>query len=964
VKDVENHHISFLGLNSCWACEGDDDRNNITLGHPQLTTAVEKTAFSNRVLLMHHPPVNWLNEEDFRRYDEEIFANCSLILHGHTHADKALVFKSPANSCICLGANASYTKEKDWFIGFQFIEVMFEPRGTAVKVWPYRLDERGRKKFVPDTHRWDGQDGKPYFELNTFAGISPGSKPPLPFEIPGDYKDWIKRFHSTMDIDLLAKKGEVVKVDLPEVYIPIETKNPFYKPDREEKRKIKGEKSLVASLEDSEKDLETGEPSVIDIEELMGRKKLILLRGDAGTGKTTLVKHLAYTISHNTCHKSLRGYLPVMVFLKDLWLIYSEEMQKNNRKIIFEDLLIRCLEKNKCKLPWETVSNYLAHQKVLFLMDGLDEVPGRLRPDLVDIMAQFQFDNKENRFLLTGRPHGISGKAEARFGDDLQDIDPLDDKKVKDFITKWFRAVSGRAAGLGEVTAEGMISDIRQHEHISVFTRNPLLLTAVCILYQDGKRIPDQRADLYNRIIDNLIHRRFHDPAQPGKENETLEFLMALAFENQKKDRKTIVIDDALDILEKTAVRKGEKETNYRQRFLHMFNEVEPACGLFNRLGSGEIEFTHLTFQEFLAAKHMVYMDIDWQPFLEKEWWEETLLLYAGFMSIDRKRTANDILETILAFKRKDKNKYSRFKLLAARALCDFQPAKRDETVVSHVRDRLYLLLKSDASFQERFQAGVLVGGLGDTRISQDKMVSVPAGEFIRGMKQYTDAEPVKRIFLDAFMIGVYPVTNQEFKRFIDGNGYHQEEFWPEDGWQWRIEEKVTEPGLWYDRQWNGPNFPVVGISWYEAAAYANWLSKETGDSYRLPTEAEWEKAARGTDGEIYPWGNKFDKNLCNSSESKLGRTNPMGIFPGGKSSYGCFDMAGNVWEWCADWYDENYYKKSPSMNPTGPASGSGRVGRGGSWFGGAGHCASAFRRRGRPALRAGYLGVRLARSL
>jgi calcineurin-like phosphoesterase family protein len=138
VKDYEEKNVSFLGLNSCWACEGDDDRNNITLGYPQVRGALKESKLSNRVLLMHHPPINWLNEIDFNRYIDEIYGKCSVILHGHTHSDR----------------------------GFQFVEVTFREDGTAVKVCPYRLDTRGKVRFVEDYHRYEGQDG-PCFELGT-----------------------------------------------------------------------------------------------------------------------------------------------------------------------------------------------------------------------------------------------------------------------------------------------------------------------------------------------------------------------------------------------------------------------------------------------------------------------------------------------------------------------------------------------------------------------------------------------------------------------------------------------------------------------------------------------------------------------------------------------------------------------------------------------------------------------------
>jgi formylglycine-generating enzyme required for sulfatase activity len=620
------------------------------------------------------------------------------------------------------------------------------------------------------------------------------------------------------------------------------------------------------------------------------------------------------------------------------------------------------LAKIKCGLSRETISAYLSSHRVLFLIDGLDEVPKHLRPDLVEIIAQYQFENKESRFLLTGRPHGVKGKAGKRFGKALCEIHPLDNAKIEDFITRWFRAVSGRAKGLGNVTAEGLIGDIRRHEHISSLTQSPLLLTAVCILYQDGKRIPDQRADLYNRIIDNLINRRFHDPAQPEKENKILEFLMRLAFESQAKNRKTIDIDDAFEILKKTLPRKeGEDEFQYNRHIRELFDEIEPGCGFFNHGGGDEIQFSHLTFQEFLAAKYMVYMEIDFIPFLEKEWWQETLLLYAGFMNLDRKKRSNDIVKSILTAKTKRKGLKGHLPLLGARALCDFQVSKRDEKIVSLAREKLYGLIDSDDKLESRFQAGVLLGLLGDTRIPGESMVLIPEGEFTRGSDdENEDEKPQRRIFLDAFKIGKYPVTNREFERFVEANGYREEELWTTEGWKWRCEEDITEPEYWHDRQWNGVNFPVVGVSWYEAAAYAAWLSRETGMPFRLPTEAEWEKAARGPDGNIYPWGNTFNKKYCNSYESDLSRTSPVSIFPGGKSVYGCFDIAGNVWEWCSDWYGSDYYSKSPLKNPTGPDSGAGRVVRGGGWGSSAGYLRCADRGVGWPSSRYDNIGFRL----
>lgn len=181
-------------------------------------------------------------------------------------------------------------------------------------------------------------------------------------------------------------------------------------------------------------------------------------------------------------------------------------------------------------------------------------------------------------------------------------------------------------------------------------------------------------------------------------------------------------------------------------------------------------------------------------------------------------------------------------------------------------------------------------------------MVFVPASEFIMGSDENKDERPPQSVFVDAFYIDRYPVTNAQYERFVQETGEASPPHW--DG-------SFCPPGL--------EGHPVVNVTWHQAQQFAAWCGK------RLPTEAEWEKAARGIDGRRWPWGNQFDPNRCNTYDTKLDTTSPVGAFPGGDSPYGVSDMAGNVWEWTADWYGA--YKK-----PYRPASESHtKVTRGGS---------------------------------
>jgi formylglycine-generating enzyme required for sulfatase activity len=192
-------------------------------------------------------------------------------------------------------------------------------------------------------------------------------------------------------------------------------------------------------------------------------------------------------------------------------------------------------------------------------------------------------------------------------------------------------------------------------------------------------------------------------------------------------------------------------------------------------------------------------------------------------------------------------------------------------------------------------------------------MVMVPAGEFTMGTTMGDDEKPVHRVYLNAFYMDKYEVTVGQYAKYLQATGMEE----PSD---WDI---MNQP--------QHSKRPVVNINWSDAVTFCKWAGK------RLPTEAEWEKAARGTDGRTYPWGDEAPTRLHANFGKKEWDNHlalvPVGSFEMGKSPYGIYDLAGNAWEWVNDWYDHDYYKKSPKKNPPGPTKSESKVVRGGSWL-------------------------------
>ena len=192
-------------------------------------------------------------------------------------------------------------------------------------------------------------------------------------------------------------------------------------------------------------------------------------------------------------------------------------------------------------------------------------------------------------------------------------------------------------------------------------------------------------------------------------------------------------------------------------------------------------------------------------------------------------------------------------------------------------------------------------------------MRTIPEGWFWMGSEDGRDDEkPRRRVWVDSFDLAAYQTTNEEYSRFLRASGRLQ-------------------PASWDDPNFRHGQQPVVSVSWLDAVAYCEWLTRSCGKPYRLPTEAEWERAARGgVENSIYPWGDCPPGQLPEYANRWKTGPEPVGQYS--PNAYGLFNLGDNVHEWCSDWYDAGYYAGSPERNPLGPSAGSRRASRGGSW--------------------------------
>jgi formylglycine-generating enzyme required for sulfatase activity len=746
-----------------------------------------------------------------------------------------------------------------------------------------------------------------------------------------------------------------------------------------------GKMDIKEMLFDDELELMVERAKPVQVEAALTEHPALVILGDPGSGKSTLLKHFALNVARNFDREKR---LPILLPLA----AYAQALQAHPQ-LSLRDFLpefykrLQEFPQNPAPLFYEALEN----GKALVLLDGLDEVhdPSE-RSHVVYHVKNFYLNHRGNtdqalqatgqsgnKFVITSRIVGYREaplEADGVFHHTLLDFSK---EQITQFAENWCHtyeiAQSGdtpKALRDAEQEKDRLLKAIFGNPGVEKLAANPLLLTILALIHRQGTELPNRRAELYELYLTTLIKTWNRARSLAGMsvgsmdDKETVKILAPLAYwmhanrPSCTARRAELEREIARHFTErrKFSLEDAEREAS---RFL---DDVRQYSGLLAERGPDAYGFVHLTFEEYLAARHIVFQgQVNEQRSLDllrehayDPAWREVILLALGYLGL----VANEEEKTALHVRGLLNDQPPAEHLgenveLAGSALKDIGRASVGEDCWKEVIDRLPSTMTSSApTIIVRARCGDVLGELGDPRLEKMEWCEVPEGEFLMGCTEFEmelicqeklkfymaqswkqspdelqewirEFLPQHTSILPKFLISKFPTTNQQFRLFWKNGGYKEKIWWSVAGLAWldrstEDENKInlvlrqrrngrTEPAFWNDPRVGILNRPVVGITWFEAMAYCAWLNEqlsllnELPDGYvtRLPTEAEWEKAARGTDGRYWPWGNEWHEDYANTQETNLLTTSSVGIFSAGMSPYGALDMAGNIGEWC-----------------------------------------------------------------
>jgi formylglycine-generating enzyme required for sulfatase activity len=476
----------------------------------------------------------------------------------------------------------------------------------------------------------------------------------------------------------------------------------------------------------------------------------------------------------------------------------------------------------------------------------------------------------------------------------------------------------------------------------------------------------------------------------PFRSQEARKVLQPVALWLHEKDgRRSAPLGDILEIIKKPIDKMGKTEVDPQKLLLN----IRDRSGIFMGYNETEYGFTHLSFQAYLAAEEIRNnngIDVLIKNYANT-WWREVILLC---LALDNPSIMDAFIEKIVFTKEFETDAgvvTDAIKDSVSKPFDILTGLLKNKNLSPKAADQIRRILHHFGKiefiqFVERTPESTVIGikpKIAD-KILHEKdnsaMVLIPAGSFLYGSKDddknaNSDEKPQLLIELPAFYMDVYPTTNEQYCRFLNESQPDSEKLtlWINLQGSYSKEKcRIIKNRNGYSIEKGFEQYPVIFVSWYGAKAYSDWAGK------RLPSAHQWEKAARGTDGLKYPWGNEFKKEYCNSNENGLGHTTEVTTYKQGKSPYGCYDMAGNVWEWTRTNFNtgveqedfirdkevedldnkKEYYKAWEMANKKGLTA---EV-RGGAWNLVSGLCRCACRFNAHPYFRDGNLGFRCSR--
>lgn len=725
-------------------------------------------------------------------------------------------------------------------------------------------------------------------------------------------------------------------------------------------------------------------------------KRLVIV-GDPGSGKSTFINRIATALCKarlgddpDAAKKLGLASVPLPLYVRVSELLTHIERSNADaapdRPTTLQSaawmshFLAQATVENQCPLSRQFFETAMLSGQVLLLVDGFDEAPDRAtREAMARLLENVTGAYPDLSVVLTSRPPAYLEDAVLPGFKQVR-IQPLVDEQIDRFLDRWCRALYSDS----EMSAEGhrrqLAEALRERPDIRRMVQTPVMLTALAVVHWNERRLPEQRADLYESVINWLARSRQHRPERPPAER-AVELLshLALAMQLHAKGRQ-------VQLERHEAARaianewRSEPDIHRRLVLAQTFLDAEELdSGIILRRGS-DLRFWHLTFQEFLAARAIAGSpDVEqWrllaaQDRLYRPEWREVVLMLASLLHAQGRGKIDALVQAILGQLGSNAPLAERARTVGlvgavVRVLTPFHYEPDDPRYIELLRDVLVIfdsVRAHSVRLDVRIEAADALGRAGDPRLGlthPDHWVVIPAGTFAMGATSYLGARngddraieqegPVHDVTLDAFRMSRYPVTVEEYETFLRDDGYRNSAWWTAGG-----QGEWIEPHEWGSQR-EHPNRPVVGVSWFEAAAYAAWAGGA------LPTEAQWERAARGLDGRRYPWGDSQDHWHLSNCGGRHRSATPVGIFVAGASPDGLYDMAGNVWEWCVDWFLSSYYAHSPAKNPGGPETGFFRVARGGSWANDNWFIRAACRGRAAQDERLMTLGFRIVRA-